>query len=154
MRRLIAILAAAAMLLSSVSAVGAADAQRLAKGQRIVTSVSRNVVQGGRAWMTVKITRCDRTQIKNFAITAATDLTSGTVTLNRVGVVRNAGSRARACVWRASFKVADNASLGAHTVSFTVAGSGVGAATLANPTRTITVRAPEASAGTSHSSGN
>lgn len=157
MRRLIPILAASALVLASVGSVAAqgapkkANAQSLAKGQRVTVSVSRNVPQGGKAWMTVKITRCDRKQLNSYKVSATGGL--GTVDLKRVGVVRNAASKAQACVWRGTVKVSASQAAGAYQMTFSITGVG-GLAPLASATKTITVRAPEASGGTDHSAGS
>lgn len=154
MRRLIAVLAASALILSSVGSVAAqtTPVKPLAKGQKVVVSVSRNVVQGGKAWMTVKITRCDRTMLNKYTVVASSSL-FGDKTLTRAGIVKNGSSSSKACVWRGSVAVAALQATGQYQVNFAVSRDNQ-PVSLAAPSKMITVRAPEASGGTDHSGGS
>lgn len=150
MRRLIAVTAAATMLLASlgVGAVAAAGpnshSSATARNQVFRVRVTPHVVQGGRIGFTATLSHCTRADLTSgVTVMATTDLTSGTVTLNRAGTVNNTSSHSKACVWRAAFTVSPTATLGNHTVHFTLT---VGSATSAKDA-TTGVFAPDASSG-------
>lgn len=127
MRRLIAVTAVATLLLASlgvgaVAAVGPnSHSSATARNQVFRVRVTPHVVQGGRVGFTATLSHCTRADLTTgVTVTAATDLTSGTVTLRRAGTVNNPSSHSKACVWRAAFTVSPTATLGKHTVTFTL----------------------------------
>lgn len=163
MRRLIALAMTATLLLTTAGVAVAHDASNgraLAKGQVLRVNVTRNVVQGGRVGITATIWRCDRATIKDVTITATTDLTGGTITLKRVAVVQNPNSRAKACVWKAAFRISPTATLGDHAISVSAVhpvrdrSTGVVSTVAATKAMTIRVKAPDASSGTDKTAGS